>query len=162
MNGNDPLPSWNNGAAKKAIVEFVDRTVRDAVPVVAMWALLLLIFTVVFIYVFKAVPQPGDPSGLKNFPLYFLSGILPFNFFTTDNLNLQPSDYDPFCVTVPVDSRLPTSGQQLCGLYNARITPAASAAGSLSRIDAHARPGLLATWRSASTNMSAHTTTTYR
>jgi hypothetical protein len=48
------------------------------------------------------------------------------NFFTTDNLNLQPSDYDPFCVTVPVDARLPNSGQQVCGLYNARITPATS------------------------------------
>jgi hypothetical protein len=48
------------------------------------------------------------------------------NFYTTDNLNLQPSDFDPFCVTVPVDPRLPNSGQQLCGLYNARITPATS------------------------------------
>jgi len=48
------------------------------------------------------------------------------NFFVTDNLNLQPSDFDPFCVTVPVDARLPNSGQQLCGLYNARITPATS------------------------------------
>ena len=48
------------------------------------------------------------------------------NFFVTDNLNLQPSDFDPFCVTVPVDSRLPNSGQQVCGLYNARITPATS------------------------------------
>jgi hypothetical protein len=48
------------------------------------------------------------------------------NFAVTDNLNLQPSDFDPFCVTVPEDSRLPKSGQQLCGLYNARITPATS------------------------------------
>src|SRR4051812_43700463 len=51
------------------------------------WSLLnplsqMAIFTVVFIYVFKASPLPGDPSGLTNFPLYFLSGILPFNFFT--------------------------------------------------------------------------------
>jgi len=40
------------------------------------------IFTVIFLYVFKAVPPVGDPSGLKNFPLYFLSGSLPFNFFS--------------------------------------------------------------------------------
>jgi len=51
------------------------------------WSLLnplsqMLIFTVIFIYVFKAVPVPGDPSGLKNFPMYFLSGVLPFNFFS--------------------------------------------------------------------------------
>ena len=42
----------------------------------------MLIFTVIFIYVFKATPPVGDPSGLKLFPLYFLSGVLPFNFFS--------------------------------------------------------------------------------
>jgi ABC-type polysaccharide/polyol phosphate export permease len=42
----------------------------------------MLIFTVIFIYVFKAEPPVGDPSGLKLFPLYFLSGVLPFNFFS--------------------------------------------------------------------------------
>ena len=50
------------------------------------WSLLnplsqMVIFTVIFIYVFKAMPPTGDPGGLKNFPLYFLSGLLPFNFF---------------------------------------------------------------------------------
>ena len=40
------------------------------------------IFSVIFLYIFKAVPQIGDPSGLKNFPLYFLAGMLPFNFFS--------------------------------------------------------------------------------
>ncbi|MBI5088466.1 MAG: ABC transporter permease [Actinobacteria bacterium] len=40
------------------------------------------IFTVIFLYVFKAAPPVGSPSGLKNFPLYFLSGALPFNFFS--------------------------------------------------------------------------------
>jgi len=33
MAPHDPLQSWNEGAAKAAIVEFVDRTVADAVPV---------------------------------------------------------------------------------------------------------------------------------
>lgn len=42
----------------------------------------MLIFTVIFIYVFKSTPPIGDPSGLRNFPLYFLSGMLPFNFFS--------------------------------------------------------------------------------
>lgn len=42
----------------------------------------MLIFTVIFIYVFKAAAPIGDPSGLRNFPLYFLSGLLPFNFFS--------------------------------------------------------------------------------
>jgi len=50
------------------------------------WSLLnpitqMLIFSVIFLYVFKATPPIGDPSGLQNFPLYFLSGVLPFNFF---------------------------------------------------------------------------------
>jgi len=29
-----------------------------------------------------ASPLPGDPSGLRNFPLYFLCGLLPWNFFS--------------------------------------------------------------------------------
>lgn len=41
----------------------------------------MLIFSVIFIYVFKQAAPIGDPSGLKNFPLYFLSGLLPFNLF---------------------------------------------------------------------------------
>ncbi len=52
-----------------------------------MWSLLnplstMLIFWVVF-SVFGAAPPTGDPSGLTTFPLYFLSGILPWNFFLT-------------------------------------------------------------------------------
>jgi hypothetical protein len=33
MNGNEPLPSWNEGAAKAAIVAFVEQTVSKAMPV---------------------------------------------------------------------------------------------------------------------------------
>jgi hypothetical protein len=40
------------------------------------------------------------------------------NFQVTDNLTVTPDDYSPYCVTVPTDSRLPTSGTQLCGLYD--------------------------------------------
>jgi hypothetical protein len=44
------------------------------------------------------------------------------NFRATDNLLVTPSDYDPYCITAPVDARLPGGGgNQICGLYD--ITP---------------------------------------
>jgi hypothetical protein len=37
----------------------------------------------------------------------------------TDNEAVTPADYDPFCVTAPVDTRLPGGGgYQVCGLYD--------------------------------------------
>jgi hypothetical protein len=37
----------------------------------------------------------------------------------SDNLSVTPDDYDPFCVTAPVDERLPGGGgNQICGLYD--------------------------------------------
>ena len=45
------------------------------------------------------------------------------NFRATDNLVVTPADYDPFCVTAPVDSLLPGGGGfQQCGLYD--VAPA--------------------------------------
>jgi len=44
-------------------------------------------------------------------------------FLATDNLAVTSADYDEFCITAPVDSRLPNSGERLCGLYD--IKPAA-------------------------------------
>jgi hypothetical protein len=41
------------------------------------------------------------------------------NFIVTDNLLTSPADYDPFCITVPADARLPGGGgDRLCGLYD--------------------------------------------
>lgn len=41
------------------------------------------------------------------------------NFSATDNLAATPADYDPYCITVPSDSRLPGGGgYQICGLYD--------------------------------------------
>lgn len=41
----------------------------------------------------------------------------------TDNLEVGPSDYDPYCVTAPVDARLPQGGgYRVCGLYD--VAPA--------------------------------------
>ncbi|MEP7203484.1 MAG: ABC transporter permease [Ilumatobacteraceae bacterium] len=50
------------------------------------WSLLnpltqMVIFSIIFLKVFTQEPPIGDPSDLKNFPLYFLCGLLPFNFF---------------------------------------------------------------------------------
>ena len=51
------------------------------------------------------------------------------SFTVTDNLAVGPSDFDEFCVTVPTDSRLPNSGQKLCGFYD--IKPALFGVGNL-------------------------------
>ena len=40
------------------------------------------------------------------------------NFMVIDNQRLTPDDFSPYCVTVPTDTRLAPSGQQLCGLYD--------------------------------------------
>ena len=45
------------------------------------------------------------------------------NFEATDNLAVTPADFDPFCVTAPVDPRLPNGGgYEVCGLYD--VVPA--------------------------------------
>jgi carboxypeptidase family protein len=45
------------------------------------------------------------------------------NFRVTDNLEVTPEDFSPFCITAPVDPRLPGGGSnQICGLYD--IAPA--------------------------------------
>jgi hypothetical protein len=44
------------------------------------------------------------------------------NATVTDNLLVSPSDSDPYCITVPADSRLPGGGgNRLCGFYD--LTP---------------------------------------
>ena len=51
------------------------------------WSLLnplsqMVIFSIIFLYVFDAPTPTGNQSGLEVFPLYFLSGLLPFQFFS--------------------------------------------------------------------------------
>jgi hypothetical protein len=41
-------------------------------------------------------------------------------FPATDNLAITPADFDEFCITAPVDSRLPNSGERMCGLFDLR------------------------------------------
>jgi hypothetical protein len=41
------------------------------------------------------------------------------NFTVTDNLAFKPEDYDPYCITAPVDPRLPDGGgYQICDLWD--------------------------------------------
>ena len=43
------------------------------------------------------------------------------NFTQVDNLSVTPADFDPFCITAPVDPRLPGGGgNQVCGLYDVK------------------------------------------
>jgi lipopolysaccharide transport system permease protein len=49
------------------------------------WSLLnplatMLIFTFVFVVIFKVETPRGEPSGLRNFPLFLLSGLVLWNF----------------------------------------------------------------------------------
>ena len=44
------------------------------------------------------------------------------NFRVTDNTLVSPANFDPFCVTLPSDARLPGGGgNQLCGLYDVSV-----------------------------------------
>jgi Carboxypeptidase regulatory-like domain len=40
------------------------------------------------------------------------------NYTHTDALRVGPADYTPYCITAPTDSRLPNSGQPVCGLFD--------------------------------------------
>jgi hypothetical protein len=44
------------------------------------------------------------------------------NFTHTDALQVGPSDYSPYAITAPTDSRLPLSGQTITGLYDVSAT----------------------------------------
>lgn len=51
-----------------------------------LWSLanplaLMLIYTLVFSFILRVQPGPGDPSGLNIFALWLLSGLLPWLFF---------------------------------------------------------------------------------
>lgn len=51
------------------------------------WSLLnpltsMLVYTAVFGVVLKVTPDVGDPSGLQNFSMFLLCGLLPYNFIS--------------------------------------------------------------------------------
>lgn len=42
----------------------------------------MVIYTVVFAYIIRVTPEPGDPSGVDVFALWLLCALLPWTFFT--------------------------------------------------------------------------------
>jgi lipopolysaccharide transport system permease protein len=51
-----------------------------------LWSLanplaLMLIYTIVFAFILRVEPEPGDPSGLDVFAVWLLCGLLPWTFF---------------------------------------------------------------------------------
>lgn len=43
---------------------------------------LMLVYTLVFSFIFRANPRVGDPSGMDIYPLWLMSALLPWLFFT--------------------------------------------------------------------------------
>src|SRR3954462_1310108 len=42
----------------------------------------MLIYTLVFAFIIRVTPDPGNPSGLNIFALWLLCGLLPWTFFS--------------------------------------------------------------------------------
>lgn len=51
-----------------------------------LWSLVnplasMLVYTIVFAFILRATPPPGNPSGLDIYPVWLLCGLLPWGFF---------------------------------------------------------------------------------
>jgi ABC-2 type transport system permease protein len=52
-----------------------------------LWSLInplatTLVYTIVFLFLLRFEPPPGDPSGVEGYPLWLMCGMLPWSFFT--------------------------------------------------------------------------------
>lgn len=43
----------------------------------------MLVYTIIFAFIFRVQPEPGNPSGLNVFALWLMCGLLPWTFFST-------------------------------------------------------------------------------
>ncbi len=51
-----------------------------------LWSLInpmatMLVYTLVFLFLLRFEPPPGDPSGVEGYPLWLMCGMLPWTFF---------------------------------------------------------------------------------
>jgi ABC-type polysaccharide/polyol phosphate export permease len=77
-------------SSRELLVNLTLREVRGKYKRTALgqgWSLLnplvqMAIFTVVFGFLIKVTPDPGDPSGLEIFALWLVAGLLPWSFFS--------------------------------------------------------------------------------
>lgn len=76
-------------ASRELLVNLTSREIKGKYKRTALgqlWSLLnpiaqMVIFTVVFQFVIRIEPDPGDPSGLDIFAVWLMCGLLPWAFF---------------------------------------------------------------------------------
>jgi hypothetical protein len=124
-NGNfNPDCDLRNGAANGECLGWLTPTFGTAVPGTAYSPTIMNGWSVrPFNWEFSAsVQQEVAPRVSATFG-YFRRVL--GNFYVIDNEALNPSDFTPFSVTIPNDSRLPNAGQTLGGFYdqNAIVVP---------------------------------------
>lgn len=52
-----------------------------------LWSLInplatMVVYTLVFLFLLRFEPEPGDPSGVEGYPLWLMCAMLPWTFFT--------------------------------------------------------------------------------
>ncbi len=77
-------------ASRELLLNLTRREVKGKYKATALgqlWSLAnpltaMVIYTVVFAYIIRIKPEPGDPSGVDVFALWLLCALLPWTFFT--------------------------------------------------------------------------------
>lgn len=76
-------------AARELLVNLTLREIRGQYKRTIfgqLWSLVnplasMLVYTIVFAFILRVEPEPGDPSGLDVFAVWLLCGLLPWSFF---------------------------------------------------------------------------------
>lgn len=78
-------------ASRELLANLVIREVRGQYKRTVfgqLWSLVnplaaMAIYTIVFAFILRVTPAPGDPSGLNAFPVWLLCALLPWTFFAS-------------------------------------------------------------------------------